>query len=275
MKKIIKHLINFVLTITIFTFTIILIFKTTVLNEKYVLKTLENNYYYDEIYKNVVANFESNLIQSGIDESITNDLISKEKVERDVKNVIIGIYNNEEIVIDSTPLIETLNNKIDDIFKGYHRTPNKEEQENIKRLENAIKEVYEDEIAYQLNTDNLGESVTKINSVTTTLLIILGLISVVLLVIDVLFMNDPVNTMGIAILSSGLTITIIRIIIGSRYKNILMFNEIFSEIVVSVVTNFLTNILVIGIYLSIIGLVLLIIGVYKKSFLNNEVRKVK
>lgn len=275
MKKILKHLINFVLTITIFTFTIILIFKTTVLNEKYVLKTLENNYYYDEIYKNVVANFENNLIQSGIDEAITKDLISKDKVERDVKNVIIGIYNNKEIVIDSAPLIETLNNKIDEVFKGYHRTPNKEEQENIKRLESAIKEVYEDEIAYELNTDNLGESVAKIDSLTTTLLIIIGLISVVLLVIDVLFMNDPVNTMGIAILSTGLTITIIRIIIGSKYKNILMFNEIFSEIVVSVVTNFLTNILVIGIYLSIIGLILLIIGVYKKSFLNNEVRKVK
>lgn len=275
MKKILKHLINFVLTITIFTFTIILIFKTTVLNEKYVLKTLENNYYYDEIYKNVVANFENNLIQSGIDEAITKDLISKDKVERDVKNVIIGIYNNKEIVIDSAPLIETLNNKIDEVFKGYHRTPNKEEQENIKRLESAIKEVYEDEIAYELNTDNLGESVAKIDSLTTTLLIIIGLISVVLLVIDVLFMNDPVNTMGISILSTGLIIIIIRIIVGSKYKNILMFNEIFSEIVVSVVTNFLTNILVIGIYLSIIGLILLIIGVYKKSFLNNEVRKVK
>lgn len=275
MKKILKHLINFVLTITIFTFTIILIFKTTVLNEKYVLKTLENNYYYDEIYKNVVSNFESNLIQSGIDEAITSDLISKDKVERDVKNVIIGIYNNKEIEIDSTPLIEKLNEKIDEVFKDYHRTPNKEEQENIKRLESAIKEVYENEIAYELNIDNLGKSVAKIDNLTTTLLIIIGLISVVLLVIDVLFMNDPVNTMGISILSTGLIIIIIRIIVGSKYKNILMFNEIFSEIVVSVVTNFLTNILVIGIYLSIIGLILLIIGVYKKSFLNNEVRKVK
>lgn len=275
MKKILKHLINFVLTITIFTFTIILIFKTTVLNEKYVLKTLENNYYYDEIYKNVVANFENNLIQSGIDEAITSDLISKDKVERDVKNVIIGIYNNKEIEIDSTPLIEKLNEKIDEVFKDYHRTPNKEEQENIKRLESAIKEVYENEIAYELNIDNLGKSVAKIDNLTTTLLIIIGLISVVLLVIDVLFMNDPVNTMGISILSTGLIIIIIRIIVGSKYKNILMFNEIFSEIVVSVVTNFLTNILVIGIYLSIIGLILLIIGVYKKSFLNNEVRKVK
>jgi len=95
------------------------------------------------------------------------------------------------------------------------------------------------------------------------LLIIFGVISVVLLIIELLFFNDFIKNVGIAVFSSGAIITIIRIIIGAKYKNILMFNEIFSKIVVSVVDNFLINILVIGIYLSIIGLILIIIGVYK------------
>ena len=264
MKKNLKHLINYILVISIFLFVFVLIIKTTILNEKYILKTLENNYYYEEIYNNIIDNFENNLVQSGIDESISRDLITKTQVKEDIIIVIDSIYNNKDIKIDKEPLKEILNEKIEEVFKSYHRTPNKEEQESIKRLEDKIGEIYEDEIAYELNaTKSLSEKVVEIDSLSMYLLIIFGVISVVLLIIELLFFNDFIKNVGIAVFSSGAIITIIRIIIGAKYKNILMFNEIFSKIVVSVVDNFLINILVIGIYLSIIGLILIIIGVYK------------
>lgn len=267
MKKILKHLINYILVISVFLFVFILIIKTTILNEKYILKTLENNYYYEEIYNNIIDNFENNLIQSGIDESISKDLITKNKVKEDIITVINSIYNNKDIVIDKEPLKEILNTKVEEIFKSYHRTPNKEEQESIKRLEDRIGEIYEDEIAYELNaTKSLSEKIVKIDNLTMYLLIIFGVISIALLIVELLFFNDFIKNVGIAIFSTGAIITIIRIIIGTKYKNILMFNEIFSQIVVSVINNFLVNILVIGIYLGIIGLILIIIGVCKKVF---------
>jgi len=40
MKKNLKHLINYILVISIFLFVFVLIIKTTILNEKYILKTL-------------------------------------------------------------------------------------------------------------------------------------------------------------------------------------------------------------------------------------------
>jgi len=131
MKKVLTHFINFVLGVTIFIFVIILIVKTTVLNEKYIFKTLEDNYYYSEIYDIIINNFESNLIQSGLDDNIIYELITKEKVENDVKTVLQGIYHNIEINIDTNILTKNLNNKVDEIFKSLHRTPNKEEQEDI------------------------------------------------------------------------------------------------------------------------------------------------
>jgi len=268
MKKALKHLINYILAVTIFIFVIILIIKTTVLNEKYIFKTLEDNYYYNEIYDIIINNFESNLIQSNIDDSIIYELITKDKVEMDVKNVITGIYNNKEIKIDTEILTTTLHSKIDELFKSYHRTPNKEEQEDIKRLEDTIIEVYENEITYDLETvRSISTKIVKINSLTSWTLIVIGIIIVILLLIEMFCYHEFINNMGVAILSSGLIIIIIRLIIGSKYRNILMFNEIFSKIVVSVVNNFLTNILVIGVYLSIIGLILLIIEIYNKYFL--------
>jgi len=269
MKKVLTHFINFVLGVTIFIFVIILIVKTTVLNEKYIFKTLEDNYYYSEIYDIIINNFESNLIQSGLDDNIIYELITKEKVENDVKTVLQGIYHNIEINIDTNILTKNLNNKVDEIFKSLHRTPNKEEQEDIKRLENTIVEVYKDEITYDLNTVNsISAKVVKINTIVNSLLIILGIIIVVLLLVEMFLFNEFIRNMGIAILSSSLITIIIRLIIGSKYKNILIFNEIFSKIVVSVVNNFLTNVFVIGIYLSIIGLVLIIIEIYKKILMN-------
>lgn len=269
MKKIIKHLINFILLISIFTFVFTLILKTTILNEKYVLKTLDDNYYYNEIYNNIVDNFESNLIQSGIDESISKNLISTNKVKKDIKIVIDGIYNNKKIIIDKEPIKEILSSKIEEVFKGYHRTPNKEEQESIKRLEEKIGEIYEDEIAYKLSSiEDLGTKVYKLNNTATILLIVIGILALILLIVEMFVYKEFLGNIGISIFSSGLIIIIIRLIIGAKYKNILMFNEIFSKIVVAIVNNFLVNILVIGIYLSIIGLILLIIGVYKKFLLN-------
>lgn len=265
MKKVIKHLINFILAVTTFIFVIILIIKTTVLNEKYIFKTLEDNYYYSEIYDIIINNFESNLIQSNIDESIIYELVTKEKVENDVKNVISGIYNNIEIKIDTTIIVDTLNSKIDELFKGYHRTPNKEEQEDIKRLENTIVEIYKDEITYDLDTvRNISSKVIKINNLITWMLVGLGIIIITILLIEMFCSNVFIKNMGVSLLSSGLITIIIRLIIGSKYRNILMFNEIFSKIIVSVVNNFLINIFIIGIYLSIIGLVLLIIEIYSK-----------
>ena len=75
MKKFISMLFTFILILLVLLTTILLISKSTILNESYILKQIEEEAYYDKVAENLRESFKSNILQSGLEEEFVEELI--------------------------------------------------------------------------------------------------------------------------------------------------------------------------------------------------------
>ena len=91
-KNIITFIFTIILTILILSYVIIKLCSSTVLNENYVISKLEENDYYNKTYELVESNFENYIQQSGLDEEVLKDIITKDEIEEDTKSILNNIY---------------------------------------------------------------------------------------------------------------------------------------------------------------------------------------
>ena len=75
------------------TFLLVNLFSTTILNEQYILSKLQEVDYYNKMYDYVQSCFEKYIGQSGLDEEILNNVVSKEKIKNDTQIIISNIYD--------------------------------------------------------------------------------------------------------------------------------------------------------------------------------------
>ena len=99
MKNIIRYILTIILTIAIIAFLLLKLAVSTVLSEQYILAKLDETDYYNKMFEYVKSSFENYIGQSGMDEEILENIVSKEKIEKDTKIILSNIYDgmNEEI----------------------------------------------------------------------------------------------------------------------------------------------------------------------------------
>lgn len=264
MKKIISHLINFILMLATFSIIFLFIISSTILNKNYLIKSLETNNYYESIYHNIISSFESNLMPSGIEENILNKLITKEIVTTDLNNIINHIYNQEELKLYTLELRANFNQEINNILANNNKEASYEEQENIKRLEDTLASIYEDELLYSRSIIEQAST----NYQTITHLIKISQIVLLLIIIDLIaihffLLKNSQKNIGISLLATGVINIIIHLSIINIYHQVLIINQAFSNVLKYIATSILTRMLISGILLTIIGLSLIII--YSKN----------
>ena len=98
-KVIARFIMELILTISIISFIILQLVSKTLLNESYILSSMEKGDYYNKTYEAIESNFENYIQQSGLDEKILENLVTKEQVKEDTKKIILNIYNgiNEKL----------------------------------------------------------------------------------------------------------------------------------------------------------------------------------
>ena len=87
LKVIARFLMAFILTISIVGFVLTYTLSNTILSEKYILSSLKKADYYNKIYESVETNFEKYIQQSGLDEDVIKNIVTKEQVEQDTKRL--------------------------------------------------------------------------------------------------------------------------------------------------------------------------------------------
>ena len=92
MKTLVSYLLTISLALLLITTIFLYIANNTVLNEDYVLSKLEKNNYYDNIYNFVESNFEQYIYQSGLEETVIKNIVTREKIKNDTKIIIENIY---------------------------------------------------------------------------------------------------------------------------------------------------------------------------------------
>lgn len=263
-KKIIIYIMNFFLVIFIFTLSSLLIFSNTILNKQYIKEILEKNNYYEKTYYNIQNDFENYILQSGLDKDILNNLYDMEKVNSDINMVIDAIYDGSEIKVDTTKIIQELDDRINEVLKQNNREPEKEEREEIEIFENTIAQVYYDGITYSI------DDVKEISNIIKQLKVAIKNIEMILIVVSILelliilFINKSVrknaNTLGIMMLTVGIIGIAIKILIGDRTHDILILNLAFSASLIDLINSIISKFFILGVTMSVIGLVIIILS---------------
>ena len=105
-KKIIQYIVATILALAILGLIIINILSSSILSKEYIIGKLQNQNYYEKIYQETESNFENYIHQSGLDEDVLKDIVTKEKIEKDTRIILNNIYNGMDEKIDTKEIKE-------------------------------------------------------------------------------------------------------------------------------------------------------------------------
>ena len=266
--NIIKFIIAIILTICVIALIIVNVASSTILNKEFILGKLDETNYYANIYTAVKSDFENYIYQSGLDESVLENIVPAEKIENDTKIIINNIYDGTNEQVDVTEIETNLKTNIENsLDHKLSATQQRTVDEFIKR----ITEQYKDTITKTSYENSINNMLEKAKNIVDKLqkVSIIG-IAVSVLVIIILSIKDFMAGLmltGSALMSSGVFYILVNILINSKVKiqNITILNDAISITLRDIISTILSNLTNIGIALSIIGFIIIIVFAIIKS----------
>lgn len=272
LKVIARFLMAFILTISIVGFVLTYILSNTILSEKYILSSLKKADYYNKIYESVETNFEKYIQQSGLDEEVIKNIVTKEQVEQDTKRIVVSIFDGLHEEISTKEIEQNLKNNIAKYVNI--DSLGAEEKKAIDDFTAQICKEYKETIAnsdyeVQINSGykkvmNLANKFKKLVSIT------IGICTIILCLLSLKRPYKIITNIAISFIASGLILTIINIYINTKVKvqYIAVLNDVISAVVRNIAQDILGGFLKYGVLLTIAGLILSIIA----NFVHNTTK---
>ena len=113
LKMISYYILLILLCLNLLILSLILPLKYTLFNESYMKQELEKQNYDTKVYEEIKTQMNHYLIQSGLDESVFDNIVTKEKVKEDIDNNLTFLYENKECHIDTTSITNQLEENIE------------------------------------------------------------------------------------------------------------------------------------------------------------------
>ena len=276
-KKVATYIIAFILSIAIILSVLIYLLSSTILNKDYILEKLDETDYYEQIYELVESNFENYIQQSGLDEDIIENLITKEKIKEDTEQILINLYDGLNEEISTEEIAEQLNVNIEESLKDRDLTS--DEEEAIETFIQTICDEYENTILhtnYEEQINDLYQNVTNYKKYAVRALsVTIGIFIVILIIMNNRAIYRSVKAVAISLLSDGVLLILINIYINSNLKieNIKVFNDAFSEVIVNILEEILNNMLVFGVLSVVFGIIFIIISNLIHNIRKYEIRE--
>ena len=271
--NIIKFIIAIILTICVITLIIVNVASSTILNNEFILGKLDETNYYANIYTAVKSDFENYIYQSGLDESVLENIVPAEKIESDTKIIINNIYDGTNEDVDVTEIETNLRNNIENSL-DYNLSAT--QQRTVNEFINRITQQYKDTITKTSYEDSINNMLEKARNIVDKLqkVSIIG-IAVSFLIIIILSIKNLIAGLmliGSTLISSGVFYILVNMIINAKVKiqNITILNDAISISLREIISTILKNLTTIGITLSIIGFVIIIIFAIIRSSKKEE-----
>ena len=271
--NIIKFIIAIILTICVITLIIVNVASSTILNKEFILGKLDETNYYANIYTAVKSDFENYIYQSGLDESVLENIVPAEKIESDTKIIINNIYDGTNEDVDVTEIETNLRNNIENSL-DYNLSAT--QQRTVNEFINRITQQYKDTITKTSYEDSINNMLEKARNIVDKLqkVSIIG-IAVSFLIIIILSIKNLIAGLmliGSTLISSGVFYILVNMIINAKVKiqNITILNDAISISLREIISTILKNLTTIGITLSIIGFVIIIIFAIIRSSKKEE-----
>ena len=271
--NIIKFIIAIILTICVITLIIVNVASSTILNKEFILGKLDETNYYANIYTAVKSDFENYIYQSGLDESVLENIVPAEKIESDTKTIINNIYDGTNEDVDVTGIETNLRNNIENSL-DYNLSAT--QQRTVNEFINRITQQYKDTItktSYEGSINNMLEKARNIvDKLQKVSIIGIAVSFLIIIILSIKNLIAGLMLIGSTLISSGVFYILVNMIINAKVKiqNITILNDAISISLREIISTILKNLTTIGITLSIIGFVIIIIFAIIRSSKKEE-----
>ena len=261
-KNIITLILAFLLMLSILLTVIVQIVSTTILNKDYILGKLEEANYYNNVYEQIKDSFEGYIGPSGLDESVLENIYTRDQVKEDINLIINNIYENKNNKINTEDIEEKLQKNIESSVET--RILTKETQKSIEDFIDKIADEYVQNISHDPYFEKLGIIMNKakdiVGKVDGIIIFVPIILAVVILLLNIKQISSAIRFIAISILTSGVIGIVIKVFLETKINisNILIINDSFSEVIKNVINSILNNINTMSI-IGIIGSIVIIV----------------
>ena len=259
MKTICSYILLFIESILLFVLTGLLVAKFTVLSPSYINDNLNKKNYYKDLYHEIFTEMSYYTNQSGFEDSILENTFTLGEVKFETNNFIENTYKGKSLTIDTSKFRERLRNNIDNFIDASSFKVIDEKE--IDKFIDTMSEIYQDEIKLMGYAEKGAGFITKVNSLSNKLIIVLSVAIILLILINnkVLKRKD----FSVVFYTSSFILLFCNYYIRNNIdiKNIFIYSPLVSKIAKNIVNNVLSTIIIIAIVYIVLGIIL---GIFKK-----------
>lgn len=260
-KKIIQYILTAILALAIFVLIIVNIFSSTMLNKEYVLSKLSKHNFYNDMYESVISSFENYIYQSGLDEEVLNNIVTKEKVEKDIDTIVSNIYNGTDKDISTEEIRNNLNQNIQNSLGSITLT----QQKAIDVFVDKICEQYEETIVHTKYEQSINNGYDKIvdfiGLAKKIVLVGIGVSLVLMVLLTIRRIYRIIARIGTTLVIDGTLLLVVEKFINIKIKinTITIFNNSVSKVIRDILAEMLNTFKMYGYTLLVIGIIFIVV----------------
>ena len=137
-RKIISYILAIIVVILMLATIILSIVNVAIFSKSNVKKQMQKVDYYTEINNIIKESANNYIMQSGFDESIMENVISKEKISNDIDKVIDSIYEGEDVEISTDEIKVNLDKNVQQYISQNNYKVDAQTQKDITKFEDKI-----------------------------------------------------------------------------------------------------------------------------------------
>lgn len=220
-KTIIIYLEEFLLSLFLFLFILSFTFTITIFSKNYVLKSLTKANYYSLVYDETMDDMKNYLLQSGLDESILNNIFTVDNVKNDTISLLGVLYTNDKTNIDTSYISTNLNNNINNYYAEKSLTL---DNTAISKFTEQMEDVYQTNVLFKsYNIPHL----TKVIKYNRIILFFSFIISIIL---TLLLFKNKAKTKQIVLETTLILLVILKYFVLNKIdiNNLILFSNSFT-----------------------------------------------
>ena len=258
-KNVVSYIIVLLLIIMIVASSALIVFSTTILNKNYVLDMLKKEDYYSITYSIIMEKFKDNTIQSGLEETILDGIITKEQVENDINSFIAYLYTGIPYQISTATVKTNLEESINRVIEENNKKVDSSEKKAIEIYVKTITDIYEDGIIFSNDyISQIQKSFEKIQNAVNKVKVIIYIGTIALIIFIVLLnRKNALKLLSVTAISAGILLIVPKILetIALEMQNVVILNQILSKTVIDTVEDVLLKLVIFGVLLIVFGII--------------------
>lgn len=247
-----------ILSIVVLGLSLTTLLKFTIFDDAYLIKHLEKNNYYNELYSSIKEEMSYYIIQSGLSEEILDDIYSEEMISDSVIILINDFYNWNELKVETEIVKNNLKSNIDKYLLKNNIVV--DDRKALDLFVDEMIKIYDQELRLSNSISKVQDIFNKLDKLIDILFMVLVILTIGIGTICHFFYKRIVYT--IPCLSSAILLLLGCWLLYNRIdvKNILFWTENVSNVLKSVLFNIKDFVRIEAIILIGIGIITFILG---------------